>query len=565
MTATTYTAATPSAVFPADPARTSTLYNKDLAPTTPAERTWSVWSITALWVSMCACIPTYMLASGLINNGMNWWQAIVTIFLANVIVLLPMLLNAHAGTKYGIPFPVYCRAAFGTTGANIPAVVRALVGCGWFGIQTWIGGQALLAIVTLYNPALAHYKPLEIPPLWQGDTPTPLGITGPQFAAYGAFWLLNLFVIVAGINTIRWLLNIKAPLLILLGLGLLGWAYFAGENGFGEMLTKPSVFGVEWFKNAKFWDAFALGLSGMVGFWITLSLNIPDFSRYARSQRDQIVGQSLGLPATMALFAFIGVAVTSATPKIFGELIWDPVVLVGHFKNPWALGLSMGAIALATLATNIAANVVSPANDFAHLAPRFIGFRVGGLITGLIGTLMMPWYLLANAHVYIETWLVGISALLGAVGGVLVCDYWFVRRTRLALVDMYRHAGRYGYDRGINWSALLAGAIAIAICVPGFVDQATGGGVLSADTAGYVFKQFYHYGVFVTFVVSFLLYAVFMIGHPNARQPVELTMQEFAAENEEPPAVATADGDVTTYRRRDHGPIALEPGPDSTL
>ena len=548
MTTTSYQAITPSAVFPADPARTSALYNKDLAPTTPGERTWSVWSITALWVSMCACIPTYMLASGLINNGMSWWQAIATIFLANVIVLLPMVLNAHAGTKYGIPFPVYCRAAFGTNGANIPALVRALVGCGWFGIQTWIGGKALLAIAGIWRPEWVA----------EGNWTKHFGVTGPQFAAYGAFWLINLFVIIAGINTIRWLLNIKAPLLIALGLGLLGWAYFAGENGFGEMLTKPSVFGAEWYKSSKFWDAFALGLSGMVGFWITLSLNIPDFSRYAKSQRDQIVGQSLGLPATMALFAFIGVAVTSATPKIFGEQIWDPVVLVGQFKNPWALGLSMGAIALATLATNIAANVVSPANDFAHLAPRFIGFRLGGLITGVIGTLMMPWYLIANAHVYIETWLVGISALLGAVGGVLVCDYWFVRRTRLALVDMYRHAGRYGYDRGINWSALLAAAIAIAICVPGFVDKTTGGQVLSNSVAGYVFKQFYNYGVFVTFGVAFVLYAVFMIGHPNARQPVELTMQEFASENADdvaPPIVVT-NRPTTPFDSTDSIPLA---------
>ncbi|HEX8323811.1 MAG TPA: cytosine permease, partial [Tepidisphaeraceae bacterium] len=435
----------------------------------------------------------------------------------------------HAGTKYGIPFPVYCRASFGTWGANLPAMIRALVGCGWFGIQCWVGGQALLAIAVIFKPE------------WGGDGWNHLfydyGVNGvrgptlPQLYAYGVFWLLNLIVIFAGINTIRWLLNIKAPLLILLGLALLVWAYVKAD-GFGDLLHSQSAFGPNWASNSNFWTTFGLGLSGMVGFWATLSLNIPDFSRYARSQRDQVIGQALGLPTTMALFAFISVAVTSATVVIFnGNMIDDPVKLVETFKSPWALGLSMAAIALATLATNIAANVVSPANDFAHLAPRFIGFRLGGLITGIVGTLMMPWYLLANADVYINTWLVGISALLGAVGGILVCDYWLVRRAKLSLTDLYRRDGRYSYDRGINWSALLAGAIAIAACVPGFADQASGGRVLAVEyTAGFVFKQLYNYGVFTTFGLAFAAYAIFMGGHPNVRQPVELTMQEFTAE-----------------------------------
>lgn len=494
----------------------SRLYNQDLAPTMLAQRNWSVWSITALWVSMCACVPTYMLASGLINTGMNWWQAIVTIFLANLIVLVPMIANAHAGTKYGIPFPVYCRASFGTVGANIPAMIRALVGCGWFGIQCWLGGQALFAIACLkYGDKLTG-------PEWHRY----LGVTGPEFGAYGVFWLINIIVIFLGINSIRWLLNIKAPLLILLGFALLIWAYLAAGHSFGDMLHRETKFGHDWATNSKFWENFALGLGGMVGFWATLSLNIPDFSRYAKSQRDQVVGQAIGLPPTMALFAFIGVAVTSATTVIFKDNwnpdFWNPVTLIHTFKNPWAVGLSMGAVAIATLATNIAANVVSPANDFAHLAPRYIGFRIGGLITGIVGTAIMPWYLLKNADVYIGTWLVGISALLGAVGGILICDYWLVRRAKLSLSDLYRINGRYSYDRGINFSALLAGAIAVLVCVPGFVDQATGGRVLSVDhTAGFVFKQFYNYGVFVTFGVAFVAYAVFMGGHPNVRLATE--------------------------------------------
>ncbi|CAN5537457.1 NCS1 family nucleobase:cation symporter-1 [soil metagenome] len=489
----------------------SRLFNEDLAPTTPAQRKWSVWSITALWVSMCACIPTYMLSSGLIENGMNWWQAILTIFLANVIVLVPMVLNAHVGVKYGIPFPVYCRAAFGVNGANVPAMVRALVGCGWFGIQCWIGGQALFAIGCIFKPAWAD-------PAWH----VYFGVTAPQFGAFMAFWLLNIIVIFAGINSIRWLLNVKAPLLIILGLVLLGWAYYMA-GGFGDMLHKPSAFVSGGPKEGQFWHTFALGLTGMVGFWATLSLNIPDFSRYAKSQRDQVIGQAIGLPPTMALFAFIGVAVTSATVVIFnGRMIWDPVELLKTFKNPWTLGLSMGAVAIATLATNIAANVVSPANDIAHLAPRYIGFRLGGLITGIIGILMMPWYLLANADIYINTWLVGISGLLGAVGGILICDYWLLRRTKLSIADLFRTNARYSYDRGVNWAALMAVAIAVACCVPGFCDSATHGKVLNDNNmVGFILKTAYSYSVFVTFAVAFVLYAIFMAGHPNIRMATE--------------------------------------------
>ncbi len=507
----------------------SRLYNQDLAPTRPDQRKWSVWSITALWVSMCACIPTYMLASGLIENGMNWWQAILTIFLANVIVLVPMVLNAHVGVKYGIPFPVYCRAAFGVNGANVPAMVRALVGCGWFGIQCWIGGQALFAIGCIFKPHWADAS-------W----PVHLGVTAPQFGAFMAFWLLNIIVIFAGINSIRWLLNIKAPLLIILGFVLLGWAYHAA-GGFGDMLHKPSAFVPGGAKQGLFWNTFALGLTGMVGFWATLSLNIPDFSRYAKSQRDQVVGQAIGLPPTMALFAFIGVAVTSAAFVIYPNVegVWNPLVLLQQFKNPWALGFSMSAIVIATLATNIAANVVSPANDIAHLAPRYIGFRLGGLITGIIGVVMMPWYLLANAHVYIDTWLVGISGLLGAVGGILICDYWLLRRTKLAIADLFRPGGRYSYDRGINWAALMAVAIAVACCVPGFCDSATGGKVLNdSNWTGYILKTAYSYSVFVTFVVAFVLYAIFMVSHPNvwmateSAPPIVVAVLEPESENE---------------------------------
>ena len=477
----------------------SPLYNADLAPTTPSQRTWSVWSIAALWISMSACIPTYMLASGLIDQGMNWSQAVLTVFLGNVIVLMPMILNAYAGTKYGIPFPVYCRASFGTWGANIPALLRALVACGWFGIQTYIGGEAIYRILAVFFPSLGQSQ-INL-----------LGITPPEFVCFMAFWALNVLVIVKGINSIRILLNIKAPLLIALGLLLLGWAY-RQAHGFGPMLSQPSAFDAGQPKVGQFFAFFVPALTGMVGFWATLSLNIPDFSRYAKSQRDQIIGQTLGLPTTMALYSFIGVAVTSATIVIYGHAIWDPVVVLTNVQSHVALIVAMLALCVATLATNIAANVVSPANDFAHLSPRLITFRTGGLITAVIGIVIMPWKLIASSHGYIFTWLVAYSALLGAVGGILVCDYWALRRGRLSVKDLFDENGKYTYQNGINYRAVAALVLAVAPCVPGFIN------LFRSGVHDGFFDKLYTYAWFVTFGLAFALYYLLMLGQPAGRE-----------------------------------------------
>ena len=466
----------------------SSYRSADLDPTSKADRRWGAWDIAALWISMSACIPTYMLASSLIAEGMNWWQAVVTIFLGNTIVLVPMILNAHAGTKYGIPFPVYCRASFGLRGANVPALMRALVACGWFGIQAWIGGGALYRIATVFAPG------------WDALTPVAgLGINPAQLGCFLAFWAVNMVVVYLGVDSIRLLLNIKAPLLVGLGLVLLAWAY-AAAHGFGPMLEQPSAFAPGGPKAGQFWSFFAPALTGMVGFWATLSLNIPDFSRFARTQRDQVVGQTLGLPTTMGLFSFIGVAVTSATARIYGETIWDPIVLLGRFRNPVVLVGAMASLCLATLATNIAANVVGPANDFAHVWPRRISFRIGGLITGVIGLLIQPWKLVADPSGYIFTWLVAYSALLGAVGGVLIADYYAWRRTRLDLPGLYDPAGPYWYRGGFNPVALVALLAGIAPCVPGFL------GTIGMAQVAPVWTALYHYAWFIGFGVAALVY-----------------------------------------------------------
>jgi NCS1 family nucleobase:cation symporter-1 len=477
----------------ASPISDEGLINADLAPVPLERRKWRIGSFAALWISMSACIPTYMLASSLISDGMNWWQAVLTIFLGNLIVLVPMVLNAHAGTKYGIPFPVFCRASFGTTGANIPALLRAFVACGWFGIQTWIGGEAIYKILGVWFPSLVSGTALPF-----------LGIAPFQLACFLFFWAINMWVVYRGIDSIRLLLNIKAPLLIVLGLLLLAWAY-RHAGGFGPMLSQPSAFAPGQPKAGGFWNFFFPALTGMIGFWATLSLNIPDFSRYAVTQRDQIWGQALGLPLTMALYSFIGVAVTSATTIIYGETIWNPVDVLTRFKNPVVLVVAMLALCIATLATNIAANVVSPANDFAQLAPKRISFRLGGLITGLLGIVIMPWKLMADPSGYIFTWLIGYSALLGPIGGIMVADYFLLRRQQLNVPALYSATGEYRYTGGFSGVAIVALLAGALPSLPGFL--ATVKLVDGATVPGF-FLRLYNYAWFVGFGVAAIVYFV---------------------------------------------------------
>lgn len=450
----------------------TSLFNKDLAPTKINQRTWGTYNIASLWIGMSVCITTYMLASGLIAGGMNWWQALMTIALGNVIVLIPMILNAHAGTKYGIPFPVLARAAFGTLGSNIPALLRAIVACGWFGIQTWIGGQALNSLISVLIPQWA---------VWNWGSA----------AGFLIFWAMNVYFIVKGMESIKWLEALGAPFLLVVGIALLIWAYIQG-GGWGPILSQPSKFQTV----GEFWKFFIPALTGMVGYWATLSLNIPDFSRFAKSQKAQMLGQAIGLPPTMVLYSFIGVAVTSATVVIFGEAIWDPVTLLTKFHNPIIVVISLLALMVATLTTNIAANVVSPANDFANLYPKKITFVRGGLITAVLGIVIMPWKLLSDYSAYIFGWLVGYSGFLGPIAGILICDYFLVKKKKLNVVDLYRRNGEYEFTKGFNLKAIYALIAGVFVALIGLIVPSL--------------RFLYDYAWFIGFAVSFIVYLLIM-------------------------------------------------------
>jgi len=463
----------------------SPLWNADLAPTSLASRTWSTYHIAALWIGMSVVITTYTLASGLMQQGMTWSQALVTILLGNAIVLVPMILNAHSGTKYGVSFPVLCRAAFGVRGANVPAILRAIVACGWFGIQTWIGALALQVLLVA---------------AWPGWASVPASI----WIAFAVFWLAQVAIIIRGLEGIKWLEAWSAPLLLGGGALLLWWAIANGGGLMHILAEAPKL----QKGSTPFWTLFPAALTANVGYWATLSLNIPDFTRYAQSQRSQALGQALGLPATMTAFAFLGVAVTSATIVIFGEAVWDPVVLIAKIGSPFVVIFGALVILAAQITTNMAANVVSPANDFSSLAPKKINYVMGGLITALLGIAMMPWKLYADAAAYIFTWLIGYSSLMGAVGGILIADYWILRKRHLSLPDLFKVDGIYSYGGGTNPKAIIALVAAILPVVPGFIRAAmTPGGVVANPN---LFDHLYTYAWFVTFALSAVIYLVLM-------------------------------------------------------
>jgi NCS1 family nucleobase:cation symporter-1 len=442
-----------------DQLASSPLYNHDLAPVAVARRTWSTWDYAALWVSMAHCIPTYTLAGGMIAAGLAWWQALGAILLGNVIVLAPILLNSHPGTKYGIPFPVFARAAYGTHGSNLPALMRALVACGWFGINAWIGGAALQAFFTSLWPGWHDLLGLAHPD-WS-RTPFP----NTQWLSFAAFWALNVLVIFRGMELLRRVERWAAPYVLVMTALLVWWAVDRA-GGLGPILEHSSYTG-----RGSMLSVFVPSLTATIAFWSTLSLNMPDFTRFGRSQREQAIGQTVALPTTMTVFAAMGITITSATTVIFGRAIWDPIELGATFDSKLIVAVAMFTVVVATLAVNIAANVVSPANDFANAFPRRIDFKRGGLITGVIGVLMMPWQLLANPARYLTGWLGGYGAALGSIAGVLVVDYWLIRRTKLDLPALYAAGPAYRYRNGWNPAAVIATLAGAGIALAGaFVD-----------------------------------------------------------------------------------------------
>lgn len=474
----------PIVEFESDP----TLTNDDLKPTLPSQRIFSGLEMASLWVGLVVGVPSYYLAGSLVDLGMAWWQGIATVVAANIILLIPLILTGHPGTRYGIPFPVLARSSFGIHGAHIPCLVRALVGCGWYGIESWIGGDAIFLLL-----------PNSIKQTWLSRSLPWLGTSPLQFACFLTFWAAQLVIVLKGIEGIRELEKYCAPILILLTASLLAWSYVKA-GGFGHMLSLSSR-----LSKSEFWSLFFPSLTANISFWATVALNIPDFTRYARSQTDQIIGQ-IGLPIFMGAFTFVGLAVTSSTKVIFGEVISSPVQLLGRIGGFTTIILAILGISLATITTNIAANVVAPANALVNLNPSCFSFRRGALVTALLGIAFQPWRLLKSSESFVYTWLLGYSALMGPIGGIILADYYLVQRTELSVRDLYSPSphGAYYYSGGFNLAAIAALVIGILPVVPGFLHTV---GIVNSHIPG-AFGVIYNNAWFVSFFSAGFVYWV---------------------------------------------------------
>jgi NCS1 family nucleobase:cation symporter-1 len=473
-----------------DDLRNSLRYNDDIAPTRAEQRTWSRWNVASLWVGMAICVPTYTLGGVLTAYfGLSVAEALWTILIANIIVLIPLTLNAFPGTRYGIPCPVVLRASFGIIGSNVPSLIRALVACGWFGVQTLFGGIAIHLLLSALFPSWAA-----------------LGGTG-EVLGFFIFWAANITVVIRGAESIKLLEALAAPLLLAVAIGLILWA--TPKISLPEVLATPA----NRPDAASFWGYFFAALTAMVGFWATLSLNIPDFSRYARSQRSQVIGQIIGLPLTMFLFAGLGVVLTAASFELVGETVSDPINLIGRIESPFWVVLAMLVIILATISTNTAANIVSPTNVFQNVAPRLINENKGVILTGIIGIALMSWELLKKLGL-IETdvsveglysnWLIGYSSLLGPIAGIMVVDYFLVRDQQYDVIALYKDNAGYP---AWNVPGFVAFGIPVALTIAALIIGNTSW-----------FYGFYTYGWFSGSILGGLIYYIVAGGGKRTSQ-----------------------------------------------
>lgn len=422
------------------------MWNEDLRPCTAEEHSWPGGKFATLWIGMSICLPTYSMAGGMITLGMNWWESVLTVLLGSVIVLIPILLVSHAGTKFGIPYPVFARLWFGKRGAHVPALARGIIAAGWFGINSWYGGQAVDAILGRLFSGWDH-------------------IGGHLFIGFLIFWVINVAIAMRGPQAIGKLAQIAAPIFIVGSIALFIWGITAA-HGFGHMLSAPAT-----IHGLKFWEIFYPSVIGVIAFWATMALNIPDYTRYSKTQKGHVIAQSWSMPITMAVFSFIGISVTSATVLVYHQAFWDPVALIVKFPL-WIVILAGIIVILSSVTINVGANVMAPARAFENLWPRRITFAIGAIITGLLALLLQPWYVLSHFGNYIFGWLGTYGILLGPFDGIAIADYWLVRKRKLDLLELYTPSGRYDYSKGLNLRAvysLIIGWIvaALGLIVPG--------------------------------------------------------------------------------------------------
>lgn len=479
----------------------SKYYNVDLEPTSISQRNWTTYNITALWVGMCICIPALSLSSAAIALGLSPWMAVFNVVLGNLIILIPMQLNSHAGTKYGIPFPIFARLTFGAVGAHVPAVMRGLVACGWTSVQAWVGGGAVAALLGTFIPFFAD------PSVTVGLPGNPAVVVG-QLIGFFLFMVFVIWVAYNGFENIKWVQNVGSPILVVVILLLLGWSV-AQTSAAGISIGDVMAQGNDWAAleaNGGIIYVFAACLTGNIAFWATMALNIPDFSRYAKSQKVQFRAQMYGVPIPMFVMAFVGAFFAQSTKLTMGQAMFDPTNVFYYVDNKLVVIICAIGVVIATITTCVAANVVAPANGFSNISPSRISYRKGVIITGILATFVFqPWWIYGSGAAYIFTWMNNYGMILAPIAAVFVADYYIYKQRRIDVAGLFAgEKGRYWYTNGVNWAGIIAWIAAFILPLLGNTVWLYDGGDLTVmdhiAANGYVFS----------FIVGIVVYMLLM-------------------------------------------------------
>jgi NCS1 family nucleobase:cation symporter-1 len=459
------------------------LDSPDLRPIPPEARTWQWRSLASVWAGIVFCVPSYLLSCGMLEHGMGWWQAVLVVLAGNLVLWIPMVMIGHAGTRYGIAYPVLLRASFGTLGARLPVLLRTAVAVGWFGVQTSVGGFAIYHLLNLMLGGLLEGSALPL-----------VGVSFWQLNCFLGFWLLQVWFLrrwgMDGVHKLAWY---GAPALLAAGLLLVLWAWVQAD-GFASILSSTSRFADGQSMHGQAMDVFPPLLAQMVALWMLLAINIPDYTRYVRDQGQQLLGQFVGLPLGIAFFSLVGVTVPFATVDIFNaeEIaaatgaaaaagaaaavgISDPLEVIG-LMGGFARVLGLLALVLAAFTTNLFAHLVPASTGLVALRPQQLDFSKAATVAACAALLLLPWRIVEWSGGTVFIWLAGLGAMLSPVVGILIADYFLLRRRQLDVAALYQHPGPYSYFRGWSLTALFALLVGNLLAVPGFlmsIDLAT--------------------------------------------------------------------------------------------
>ena len=508
----------------------SKYYNEDLAPTKLNDRKWEMKDVADLWIGLSISIPALALAASLVSLGVSPLLSIINVILGNLIVLIPIQLNSHVGTRYGIPYPIYARLTFGPVGAHLSSISRSIVGCGWAAIQSWVGGGA---IAVLFGTMIPFFSDQNATISLPGNDQVMIG----QLIGFFIFVFICGFIAYKGMSNIKIVQNIGGPLLIVFILGLCIWSVTTisstGHSIF-ELFTAGN--NMELInRNGGFAFVYLAGLTGYIAYWGTIALNIPDFSRNAKSQKVQFGGQLIGMPAPMAICATVGALFAQATLYRYGEVSFDPTSVFYYVDNKIVIVLCSIGVIIATLTTCVAANIVAPANGWSSLAPQKISYKKGVIITLFISVFItQPWFIYGSGSAYIFSWLNNYGTIIAPVAAILCADYFVCKKKRIDIYSLYKgNDGRYRYRNGWNWCAIIAWIVSFLLPLLGnTIFSFASSGRSMPDVLDMIAANGYLFSFALAFIIYVLLMRSGLFGRPEDKGCVsEQEYRDMTGEN----------------------------------